>query len=179
MSAPRPTTCPLCEANCGLLVEVERTDGVDRIGSVRGDPDDPLSRGYICPKGASLSDIQHDPDRLRRPLRRENGRFVEIGWDEAFAGIAARIVELQAAHGRDTISLYYGNPTAHNYSAALYVMLWVPVLNFFLLDANNSIAGSALRQRTPVSGIGQGGSLFSAISKLQKPHQPSPMTGLV
>lgn len=128
MSAAIPTTCPLCEANCGLLVELDRSSGSERIGSVRGDPEDPLSRGYLCPKGASIADIQHDPDRLRRPLRREGGRFVEIGWEQALGEIGARVVELQREHGRDSIALYYGNPTAHNYSASLYVMLLKAVL---------------------------------------------------
>ncbi len=49
--APRVATCPLCEAMCGLLVDV----GGQRIRAVRGDPDDPFSRGYICPKAAALT----------------------------------------------------------------------------------------------------------------------------
>ena len=65
--APRITTCPLCEAMCGLLVEV----GGRRIRAVRGDPDDPFSRGYICPKAAALADLHDDPDRLRTPLVRK------------------------------------------------------------------------------------------------------------
>ena len=46
----QPATCPLCEASCGILVD---TDG-EHIRSIRGDEDDPLSRGYICPKAAAL-----------------------------------------------------------------------------------------------------------------------------
>ena len=51
-------TCPLCEASCGLLVD---TDGAG-IHSIRGDADDPFSRGYLCPKAAALADLQDDPD---------------------------------------------------------------------------------------------------------------------
>ena len=58
--------CMLCEAICGLVVE---HDG-ERVLSVRGDAEHPLSRGHICPKGVALADVQNDPDRLRRPLRR-------------------------------------------------------------------------------------------------------------
>ena len=65
--ATRIATCPLCEALCGILVEVEGR----RIRSVRGDPDDPFSRGYICPKAAALADLHDDPDRIRTPLVRE------------------------------------------------------------------------------------------------------------
>lgn len=51
-------TCPLCEASCGLLVD---TDGA-HIRSIRGDTDDPFSRGYLCPKAAALADLQDDPE---------------------------------------------------------------------------------------------------------------------
>ena len=51
-------TCTLCEAMCGLKLEL---DG-DRIISVRGDEDDPFSRGYICPKGVAIGEVHHDPD---------------------------------------------------------------------------------------------------------------------
>ena len=57
--------CNLCEAICGLRLTLE--DG--RITSVRGNPDDPLSRGHICPKAVALQDVHEDPDRLRKPLK--------------------------------------------------------------------------------------------------------------
>ena len=59
-------TCNICEASCGL--EIRHQDG--RILSIRGDELDPLSQGYLCPKGVALQDLQEDPDRLRRPLKR-------------------------------------------------------------------------------------------------------------
>ena len=64
-------TCPLCEAACGVVVEVD--DG--RIRSIRGNDDDVLSRGYICPKAAALTDLHYDPDRLRAPVIREGSGF--------------------------------------------------------------------------------------------------------
>ena len=60
-------TCPLCEAMCGLEI---RTEG-DRVTRVRGDRLDPWSKGYLCPKGAALGHLHHDPDRLREPMVRE------------------------------------------------------------------------------------------------------------
>src|SRR5688572_5824008 len=76
-------SCNLCEAICGIAVEA---DG-DRVLSIRPDPRDPLSRGYICPKAYSLKDLREDPDRIRRPLRRRPGggpgEFEEVSWDEA------------------------------------------------------------------------------------------------
>jgi anaerobic selenocysteine-containing dehydrogenase len=61
--APRRRTCPLCEAMCGLTLEVSG----DRVLAVRGDPEDAFSRGYICPKAVGLMDVHHDPDRLGNP----------------------------------------------------------------------------------------------------------------
>ena len=57
-------TCNLCEAMCGLEIELEG----DAIVAIRGDEDDPFSRGHICPKAVALQDLHADPDRLRRPV---------------------------------------------------------------------------------------------------------------
>ena len=66
--------CNLCEAICGLELTIEDgADGRPHVTSVRGNPDDPLSRGHICPKGVALADVYDDPDRLRRPMRRVDG----------------------------------------------------------------------------------------------------------
>lgn len=108
-------TCNLCEALCGI--EVER-DG-DRVGAIRGDVHDPLSRGYICPKATALGDLHHDPDRLRTPLLREGGAHRAIGWDEALDLAARKLLEARAAHGRKGVAVYLGNPTIHNLGATL------------------------------------------------------------
>ena len=95
---------------CGILVEV---DG-QRIAAVRGDPDDPFSRGYVCPKAAALADLHHDPDRLRAPLIREGGTWREAAWEEAFDRAAEGFSHVRRLHGRDAVGVYYGNPVAHN-----------------------------------------------------------------
>ena len=91
-------TCPLCEATCGLQLEVE--DG--HVTRIRGDADDPFSKGFICPKGSTLGALHEDPDRLRRPLVRRDGAHVEVSWDEAFAEIERRLTALveRARHRR-------------------------------------------------------------------------------
>jgi len=109
-------TCNLCEAMCGIQIEVEG----DRITSIRGDKDDPFSRGYICPKAAALQDIHADPDRLRHPVRRTPGGFVRVGWDEALDEVAERITAIQRRHGNSAVGFYAGNPTVHNYGAMLH-----------------------------------------------------------
>src|SRR5258708_896380 len=102
--------CNLCEAICGLEFKL---DG-EQIVSIRGDHQDPFSRGHICPKAVALKDIHEDPDRLRRPLLREGGNWREIGWDEALDLAAQRLAALQLAHGNNAVAYYAGNPSVHN-----------------------------------------------------------------
>ena len=109
-------TCTLCEAMCGIVVT---TDG-PRVTEVRGDPDDPFSKGHICPKAVALQDIHDDPDRLRRPMRRVGREWTEISWDEALNEVATRLKSVQAQHGRDAVATYFGNPTVHSVGAMLF-----------------------------------------------------------
>ena len=112
-------TCNLCEAGCGLEVDVE--DG-NRVVAVRPDENDPISRGYVCPKGLAIGELHHDPDRLRRPLRKgSDGRFHEITWDEAFATVAERLGATRAALGADAVAVYFGNPLVHNLGGVLMI----------------------------------------------------------
>lgn len=112
-------TCNLCEAMCGLAITV---DG-NRITDLRGDPDDPFSRGHVCPKALGLKDVHEDPDRLRRPLKREGGQWIEISWDRAFEEVVDRLRAVRRAHGRSAVAVYQGNPTVHNYGSVLYGQL--------------------------------------------------------
>ncbi len=118
--ATHPRTCPLCEATCGILVE---TDG-SAVRGVRGDPDDPFSRGYICPKAWGVKALHDDPDRLRAPLVRVGGELREASWDEAFQVAIDRLAAVRAQHGADAIAIYIGNPAAHS----LDLMVYGPVL---------------------------------------------------
>lgn len=109
-------TCSLCEAMCGLELRVEG----DRVVSVRGDADDPFSRGHLCPKGPAMVGLHEDPDRLRTPLRKTPRGWQEVSWDEALDEAAERIHEVQQRHGRDAVATYVGNPGAHNPGVVLY-----------------------------------------------------------
>ena len=128
-------TCPLCEANCGLLV----THDGERLLGVRGDPDDPLSRGYLCPKATALQDLQSDPDRLREPMRRVGDRWYALGWDEAIEEAAERIASIQREHGRSAVALYVGNPTVHSWTAVLYGQLFHRAVHTRSVFSSNSV----------------------------------------
>lgn len=140
MSVIHHRTCHICEANCGVLVEV--ADGA--IRSIRGDPDNPLSRGHICPKGTALQDLQEDPDRLRQPLKRIGNDWHEISFETAFAEIGRK---MRAILARDAAAsaVYIGNPNAHSYGNALNIGHLIGAL--------------------------QAPSLFSASTADQRPHE--------
>ena len=120
----RISTCPLCEAACGILVDL---DG-ERIRSIRGDADDPFSRGYICPKAAALADIHNDPDRVRTPLIRQGTSWREASWDEALDRAADGLVRLRRQHGRDAVAIYYGNPVAHSLGLITHALTFARAL---------------------------------------------------
>lgn len=105
----------LCEAMCGLELEIE----AGRAVKVRGDERDHLSRGHICPKAVAIEDVRLDPDRVTTPLRRTASGFQPVGWDEALDEAATRIVELQRKYGQHAVALYAGNPTVHSFGALL------------------------------------------------------------
>ncbi|MFI7116543.1 molybdopterin-dependent oxidoreductase [Amycolatopsis sp. NPDC049868] len=124
-------TCPLCEATCGLEVTIDEKSLVTRV---RGDSEDVFSKGYICPKGASLGALHHDPDRLTAPLVKRDGEFVEVTWDEAFAEIDRRLRPIIDEHGKNAVAVYAGNPTVHNAALVLYGRVFFKALgtkNFY------------------------------------------------
>ena len=108
--------CNLCEAICGIEITVA---GEQRL-NIRGDKDDPFSRGYICPKAVALQDIHYDKDRLKHPVRRTPSGWERITWDEAFAEVTRNLKRVRAQHGRNSIATYLGNPTVHNSGALLF-----------------------------------------------------------
>ncbi len=87
--------CHLCEAICGLQISVQQ----GKIVSIKGDKDDPLSHGHICPKAIALQDIQEDPDRLRKPTLRTAKGWQDIEWDDAYELIATKLLAIHEANG--------------------------------------------------------------------------------
>ena len=119
MSAQTTThyrTCNLCEAMCGIEVEI---DG-EEVVSIRGDEQDVFSRGHVCPKATALKDLYDDPDRLRQPVRRVGDRWEPMSWDDAFTEVVDRIEKIQDDHGRDAVGVYLGNPNAHNFGTLVF-----------------------------------------------------------
>lgn len=116
-----------------------------RITRVEPDRQDPFSRGHLCPKGPAMTEVLEDPDRLRHPLRRTEAGWQRVSWDEALDEAGQRIQEVQAAHGRDGMAVYVGNPTVHQHATAIVLQGFLKALhtkNRF--DANSQDANPKL-----------------------------------
>ena len=126
--------CNLCEAICGIEITLQEQGqdhpatyltrnperGTRNLIDIRGDKDDPFSRGYICPKAVALQDLHYDKDRLKYPVRRTPQGWERLGWDEAFDEVAHNLKNIHAKYGRNSLATYLGNPTVHNYGAMLF-----------------------------------------------------------
>src|SRR3954466_6542005 len=142
------TFCRICEAHCGMVASVE--DG--RVTKLRPDPEHPLSRGYACPKGIAMLDVQNDPDRVTHPLRRraDGEGFERTTWEQAISDIGARLREVRDRHGAESIGWYMGNPGAFSHSHPLWVKGFVDALgsrHYYTAssqDVANRFAASAL-----------------------------------
>src|ERR1700712_4791175 len=129
--------CTLCEAHCGITVTVEGSE----VLRITGDPEHHLSRGYICPKAAALTDLYEDPDRLRAPVRRRpDGSWQQLGWDEALEFAASGLRGVAERHGRHAVANYLGNPGAHTWSVLAFVNLRLA------LGSRNSYSASSTDQ---------------------------------
>jgi len=101
---------------CGIAIKVED----QQITSIKGDPNDPLSKGHICPKALALKDIHEDPDRLKTPQIKTKDGWKEISWGRAFDIVANKIKDTQKEHGRHAVGTYSGNPNTHHHGNLLF-----------------------------------------------------------
>jgi anaerobic selenocysteine-containing dehydrogenase len=91
-----------CPDACGILAEVE--DG--RVRELRGDPDHPVTRGFLCYRTSRFLERQYDPERLRSPLLRRNGSFDPVSWEEALDLVAERLLSIREESGPAAILNY-------------------------------------------------------------------------
>jgi len=114
------STCTLCEAMCGIEVTTDTSDGSNQIVSIVGDKSNPFSQGHVCPKAKALKDLYDDKDRIRHPLKKVDGQWQRVSWDEAYELVAQGIHNTQQKYGLNSVATYLGNPNAHNYGAILF-----------------------------------------------------------
>ena len=134
------TFCRICEAHCGLTVEVGPGD---TIGRIRPDRDHPVTRGYGCVKGMGLGDLNGDPERVNHPLKRVGQGFERVSWEEALRDIGARIRSSVKHHGARSVGMYRGNPSYFSFQHVLFASDFMRALgspNLFTsvsIDSNN------------------------------------------
>ena len=95
------TVCPYCGVGCNFYLQVE--DG--KVKGLRPSKEHPVNQGSLCPKGATVYQAIHHPDRLTNPLIKEEGSFREAGWDEAYSLIAAKFTELKEKYGGESLGM--------------------------------------------------------------------------
>jgi anaerobic selenocysteine-containing dehydrogenase len=113
------TDCTLCYHSCGTKVTVE--DG--KAVKVKGLESHPLNRGRLCPKGANALDVIYSPNRLKRPLKRKNGEFQEIGWDRALDEISEKLNRLKGEFGPQILGFFCGSIGVENLEMSTLVHL--------------------------------------------------------
>ena len=79
--------CTICDGACGIRVTING----NKVTSITGDPKDIRSEGYVCAKVVGMREIYEDPDRLRKPVRKVDGNWHEIEWDEAIELAVSKI----------------------------------------------------------------------------------------
>ncbi len=110
--------CRICHGGCGVLVHLR--DG--KVVRIEGDPESPISRGTLCPKGLATIQLAYHPDRLLHPLKRKGakgeGQWERISWEEAYGLLTSRINECQSRYGAESIVFGYG--TGRDNEAFIY-----------------------------------------------------------
>ena len=101
-------TCSHCPVSCGVLVDVNGSRPV----AVRGDPDHPVTRGFICKRGLAAIEYFDHPDRLNRPRKRVGGRgeghWADLSWEEALDEIAERLRKIVERDGPEAVAYTAG-----------------------------------------------------------------------
>ncbi len=118
-------TCHLCEAMCGLQIELDRGE----VLSIKGHKEDIYSRGHICPKGVALKELHTDKDRLKEPIKRTANGWKKITWEEAYDTVEREMKKIRKQHGNNAIATYTGNPTVHNAGTALTLYDTINAIN--------------------------------------------------
>lgn len=107
------SVCRACHGGCGALLYVEG----ESLTRIKGDPESPMSRGWMCVKGLRTPEIINHPDRLKSPLKRignrGSGKWEKISWDQALDEIATGLDSIRKETGAESIALGQGTGRHH------------------------------------------------------------------
>ncbi len=110
------TDCILCVWGCGINAYVE--DG--KLVKVEGMTEHPLSQGVLCPRGEHLVDYIYSPDRLKYPMKKRNGDWERISWDEALDTIASKLQQIKDKFGAHALAIFCGSIGVENLELAAF-----------------------------------------------------------
>jgi thiosulfate reductase/polysulfide reductase chain A len=117
------SVCDMCPWRCGVIA----SSIGDRVYKIDGNPADPKSRGMLCARGQGGVSFMYDPDRLRSPMvrtgERGEGKFQEIGWNEAFNGIAAKLLAIKGQHGPESVAIF-GHTSGEFWFTDYFAQAW-------------------------------------------------------
>lgn len=99
------TDCALCVNCCGIDAYVDK----GRLVKVEGTPENPINLGALCPKGERLVEYEYSPYRLKYPMKRDNGSWKRISWEEALDTITTKLKEVKEKHGAHALAVYTGS----------------------------------------------------------------------
>ncbi|MCC6129243.1 MAG: molybdopterin-dependent oxidoreductase [Acidobacteria bacterium] len=111
-----PTFCELCFWKCGVLAHVKN----GKVTKIVGNPEHPLSRGRLCPRGTGGMGLLYDPDRLKKPLLRKHGKrgeqtFEEVSWETALDFTAEKLETIKKKCGPEKVALF-----SHGYGGSFF-----------------------------------------------------------
>jgi anaerobic selenocysteine-containing dehydrogenase len=105
------TYCRICSAHCGMILAID--DSLNKIVDIRGDKENPMSRGYVCFKGLQAEEAHHGPSRLLRPLKRQpDGSYAQIGSEQALDEIADKLRAILDRDGPEAVAVFMGTQGA-------------------------------------------------------------------
>ena len=113
------TDCTFCYHSCGTRVTIEDEKAI----KIKGLESHPINKGRLCPKGANALEVIYSPDRLKQPLKRVNGRFEEVSWDQALDEIAEKLIRLKETFGPQTLGIFCGSIGVENLEMSTLVHL--------------------------------------------------------
>ncbi len=140
MAAVTPTLCRLCIAHCGVLATVEDDGGRRKVTRVTGDPDNPVFKGYTCPKGRALPELHNHDGRLLRSVKRNaDGSAVEIDNQTAAIEVAERIRAIVDQYGPRAVAMYVGTPNVAYPAAASMGNAFMRAIGSSMFFTSNTI----------------------------------------
>lgn len=116
MSQVIKSDCILCVSGCGINAYVE--DG--KLVKVEGMPEHPLNKGGLCPRGENLVEFAYAPDRVKYPMKKENGEWKRISWDEALDTIASKLTRIKEEYGAHALAIFNGSMAVENIELAAF-----------------------------------------------------------